>query len=178
MRRIVLASLGVVVLGLSSTARAQQNVNVADPFFLYYSYYIPRQLSFEAQASMGPTAQVLAQDQYRQQMTLRERAGTASNLFGGFVDTLDDMDSADMSRGYSIQRERERRIMMRRGIGGVNTTNQTGRGPARYHSGHVARFYPKSRRGYGPNQNIARVRQRGTPLGGSGVPSAPGAGMM
>jgi hypothetical protein len=148
----------VVALGLStlaSEARAQVPFSsINDPFFAYYSFYLPRQ---QAQAlSPGPEATINAITANRQQYAATNR----TDMFdpraqaGGFLDSGGDFLPNAGLRRRTISAGASR-------VGG----NLNGLGPqGRFNA--AAQYYPGLRTGRGRNANVAVVRSRG--FGGFG----------
>jgi hypothetical protein len=143
----------VVALGVStvaSEARAQVPfTSFNDPFFAYYSFYLPRQ---QAQAlSPGPEATINAIAANRQQYAATNR----TDMFdphaqaGGFGDS-----SSDFTPNAGIRRRTLSAGASR--LGG----NLNGLGPqGRYNA--ASQYYPGLRAGRGKNANIAVTRSRG-----------------
>ncbi len=161
MRLPLLGSL--IALGLSSLAseaRAQVPFsNVNDPFFAYYSFYLPRQ---QAQAnSPGPEATINALSANRQQYAATNRndmfdpSATGRDLFGSDAGEFNP-NSGQIKRSLSAGASR---------IGG----NLNGLGPQGYYNTRsLARYYPNLRAGRGKNANVSVVRNRGFSGGGIG----------
>jgi hypothetical protein len=153
---------GLVVLGVaavSSEARAQVPfTNVNDPFFAYYSFYLPRQ---QAQAlSPGPEATINAITANRQQYA-------ATNRNGVF-----DPNSAAFGTGEFSDDFSSNGLVRRKGVttGGVSKHggNLNGLGPAGYYNA-ANRYYPTIRTGRGKNANVSVIRGRGFSGGGGGI---------
>ena len=165
------SSLGLVIaLGFaaaSSEARAQVPfTNVNDPFFAYYSFYLPRQ---QAQALQpGPEATINAVTANRQQYAATNRNGMfdpfgASNGNGAF----------DFSDDFSPNKPKTGRTLSATGGRyGVHGGNLNGLGPQGYYnSGKLNPYFPGLRTGRGKNANLAVTRSRGYSggFGGGGV---------
>ena len=140
---------------MGSEARAQVPfTSINDPFFAYYSFYLPRQ---QAQALQpGPEATINAITANRQQYAATNR----TDMFdphaqaGGF-------DSGDFTPNAGIRRRTLSAGASR--VGG----NLNGLGPAgRY--GAANQYYPGLRTGRGRNANVAVIRSRGFSGGGVG----------
>jgi hypothetical protein len=150
----------VVALGVStlaSEARAQVPfTSINDPFFAYYSFYLPRQ---QAQAlNPGPEATINAITANRQQYAATNR----TDMFdpraqsGGFVD----------SGGDFLPNAGVRRRTLSAGASRVGG-NLNGLGPqGRFNAAN--QYYPGLRTGRGRNANVAVVRSRGFSSGGFG----------
>ena len=155
----------VVILGLSSAsseARAQVPFsNVNDPFFAYYSFYLPRQ---QAQAlAPGPEATINAVTANRQQYAATNRNG----MFDPFSSGGPALDFGD---DFSTQSSaaRRRNISTVGGLYGVHGGNLNGLGPQGYYNGKLNTYYRGLRAGRGKNANQAVVRGRGFSGGGYG----------
>lgn len=165
MRRLavwVCACVAAVLAAAQPVSAQQFGFSGADPFFLYYSYYLPSQMQMSVQSSMGPSAMIQANDALRQEYALRDRAGMgAGSGFSAYLDALDsggpDMDP---TTSFSLMRQREKRLL-RRMSGGVPSSNMDGRGTRHFRSGMASRYYPKMKLGYAPNKNLAITRRTG-----------------
>ena len=149
----------VVVLGVSavsSQARAQVPfTNVNDPFFAYYSFYLPRQ---QAQAmSPGPEATINAITANRQQYAATNRNGMFDPSGSG-VGTLD---FGDEFSSNGVPRRRST------GTASRLAGNLNGLGPTGYYNG-ANRYFPGLRAGRGKNANVSVIRSRGFSGGGIG----------
>ena len=152
------ALLGLAVaLGFSGLARdAKAQVpftNINDPFFAYYSFYLPRQ---QAQALQpGPEATINAIAANRQ-----ANASTNRN------DAFDPSAGADIFDSGGEFNSGVRRRTISNGpsrIGG----NTNGLGPAGFYNTSSTRlYYPSLKPGRGKNANVSVVRARG--FGGGG----------
>jgi hypothetical protein len=169
MRRSLLGL--VVVLGISavsSEARAQVPfTNVNDPFFAYYSFYLPRQ---QAQAmSPGPEATINAVTANRQQYAATNR-----------TDMFDPSGSrfGDEEHGFNTgSRKRTMSAMQGRFARGVHGGNLNGLGPQGYYGGgKLVNYYSDLKTGRGKNANVSVVRSRGY-SGGMGSMGNLGAGL-
>ena len=159
--------LGLVVvlgaLGLASEARAQVPfTNINDPFFAYYSFYLPRQ---QAQANQpGPEATIA-------NITANRQAGAATNRPDFFDSGTSGLDSdlGDFSPNSGVRARRTGPRPSR--IGG----NLNGLGPAGYYNNAQTRSYhPTLRPGISKNNNVSVIRGRG--YSGSGGYGAGGGG--
>lgn len=156
----------MIALGLSavaSEARAQVPfTNVNDPFFAYYSFYLPRQ---QAQAmSPGPEATINAVTANRQLYAATNRNGMFDpnyNGAGGFEE-----------EGFSPNsglRKRSMASMGGRFAGGVHGGNLNGLGPQGYYGGgKLVNYYHDLKTGRGKNANVSVIRSRGFSGGGYG----------
>jgi hypothetical protein len=123
--------------------------NINDPFFAYYSFYLPRQ---QAQAlSPGPEATINAITANRQQYAATNR----TDMFdpraqaGAFGDTGSDFTPNAGVRKRTISAAPSR-------VGG----NLNGLGPqGRFNAAN--QYYPNLRAGRGKNANVAVLRSRG-----------------
>jgi hypothetical protein len=165
MRRTLLGL--VVALGVStvaSEARAQVPfTNVNDPFFAYYSFYLPRQ---QAQAlAPGPDATINAITANRQQYAATNRTDMFDPRVqaGAFGDTSGEFTPNAGVRKRTLSAGASR-------VGG----NLNGLGPqGRFNAAN--QYYPGLRTGRGKNANVAVVRARGFGggfggFGGIGLP--------
>ena len=152
--------LGLLVMlgasGLASEARAQVPfTNVNDPFFAYYSYYLPRQQALANQP--GPEATIAAITANRQAdaaTNRNEMFDTGSYGFGS--------DSGEFSPNSG----------MRKGAGGVRASriggNLNGLGPAGYYNG-ASKFHPTIRKGTTKNNYVSVIKGRGYSGGAGGA---------
>lgn len=161
MRRSLLGL--VMALGCSTAAteaRAQVPfTNINDPFFAYYSFYLPRQ---QAQAAApGPEATINAITANRQQYAATNRTDmfdpNGSALGGsGLFDANGDFNPNAGVRKRSISAGVSR-------IGG----NLNGLGPTAYYN-KANQYHPGLRTGRGRNANLSTTRSRGFSGGGMG----------
>jgi hypothetical protein len=167
MRRSLLGL--VVALGISAVAteaRAQIG-GINDPFFAYYSFYLPRQ---QAQALQpGPEATINAVAANRQQYAATNRNGMF-DPFGSSFGSLDFGDEFSPNSGAL-----KRSISAAGGRYGVHGGNLDGLGPRRYYNSKLTQYYPTLRAGRGKNANVASIRSRGFSAGayggmGAGLP--------
>ncbi len=164
MRRSLLGL--VVVLGFSAIgaeARAQVPfTNVNDPFFAYYSFYLPRQ---QAQAlSPGPEATINAVTANRQQYA-------ATNRNDMFDPNGVGSGSFDPNNEFSLNPGARKRTLSAMGSGrfanGVHGGNLNGLGPQGYYGGgKLLPYYRDLKTGRGKNANVSVVRSRGFSGGG------------
>lgn len=163
MRRHLLGLLvGLGCSGLATECRAQVPFNnVNDPFFAYYSFYLPRQQLLANQP--GPEATINALAANRQQFAATNRndmfdpTAQARDLFGA--------DGGDFSPNSGIRR-RTLSISPASRLGG----NLNGLGPQGYFNTPVLRqYYPGLKPGRGRNANVANVRGRGFSGGYGGM---------
>ena len=158
--------LGLVVVlgasGLASEARAQVPfTNINDPFFAYYSFYLPRQ---QAQALQpGPEATIAS-------ITANRQAGAATNR-NEFFDTLgsgSDLDSDFAPNAGGVGRRGGSGRASR--IGG----NLNGQGPQAYYGAGLRAYHPTVRSGISRNNNLSVTRSRPLSNGGVGGVGLPG----
>ena len=159
MRRIVGP---LVILGFVSAWTSVGKAQTSDPFFLYYSYFLPRAAAIAAQPSVNDTinANIAAQQSYAQ--TNRAGLSDPSGLYGsnerfGGPDSLESNGRGAPRRSNSPSR-------------GLPTTNINGSGPAIYYN-RSAQYYPSMRAGRSVNRNQS-VPGRGVRGGGYSVPAA------
>jgi len=152
-------ALGIGLLA-PSTGRAQVaggNIG-ADPFTMYYSWYLPNQ-AYQA-AQPRPEDTINANAAARQYNALRDRGDLYDPVspFGGD-------EGVDPFAPYAPRRPgASSRI-----VGNPHQGNVHGGGPQTYYYRHD-RYFPGLRRGSGPNKNIYSLR---SPRGGGGMPSMP-----
>jgi hypothetical protein len=163
MRRSLLGLM--VALGVSATwseARAQVPfTNVNDPFFAYYSFYLPRQ---QAQALQpGPEATINAVTANRQQYAATNRNG----MFDPNGTGTGGLDSDEFSLNAGGKR---RNLSGQTGrFGGVHGGNLNGLGPQGYYGGgKLLPYYHELKTGRGRNANVATIRGRGASGGAGG----------
>jgi len=166
MRRSLLGL--VVALGVSSAAteaRAQFGGGLNDPFFAYYSFYLPRQ---QAQALQpGPEATLNAVTANRQQYAAINRNG----MFDPYGLGADPLNPGDFSLNPGLPRKSVR------GAGGpygVHGGNLNGLGPAGYYNSRLNGYYRDLRTGRGKNANVSTIRSRGYSGGFGGGIGLPG----
>jgi len=176
MRRVMLGL--AVVLGcsaLSSPAHGQASTAVtssgfSDPFFLYYSWYLPRQEALANQP--GPQMMVNQQAAARRENAMMDREDLlAPPPLLGF-DELDPLRPFGRQGGYRGVRAIPHT--------GITHQNLNGSGPPSYYN-RVAGYHPGLRTGVGRNMNIATGRSAGRGRAASRVPNPMGgmaAGMM
>ncbi len=165
MRRYLLGL--VVALGCSaigSEARAQVPFgNVNDPFFAYYSFYLPRQ---QAQAmSPGPEATINAVTANRQQYAATNRNGMfdPNNVGSGSLEFGDEFAPNSGARKRTLTNQQGRFAR------GVHGGNLNGLGPQGYYGGgKLVNYYSDLKTGRGKNANVSVVRSRGFSGGGLG----------
>jgi hypothetical protein len=164
----------VVALGVSaasSEAWAQVPfTSINDPFFAYYSFYLPRQ---QAQALQpGPEATINAVVANRQQYA-------ATNRNGMFDPNNNASNSLEFGDDFSSSGAMRRRISAQQGRfgSGVHGGNLNGLGPQGYYSGgKLTSYYRDIKTGRGRNANQAVIRGRGF-SGGSGGYGGMGGGL-
>jgi len=153
----LLIALGVSAAG--SEARAQVPfTNINDPFFAYYSFYLPRQ---QAQANApGPEATINAITANRQQYAATNRTDMFDPNGHGFGSDLLDS-NGDFNPNAGIRKRTLSSGVSR--IGG----NLNGLGPATYYN-RANQYHPALRAGRGKNANLSVTRNRGFSGGGFG----------
>ncbi len=140
--------------------------NVNDPFFAYYSFYLPRQ---QAQALQpGPEATINAFAANRQQYAATNRNGMfdPSAGLGGGLDFGDEFGSSGVRRrgGAAVS------------AASRHAGNLNGLGPAGYYN-KANQYFPQLRTGRGKNANVATIRSRGFSGGGLGGGIGVGGGL-
>ncbi len=158
-----------LVLALAAPARrahAQIIAGGADPFSLYFGYYLPHQAYVAAQPTPLDTInQITAARQFQ---AVTDRAGLYDPISPYGMD-----EDTDPLRPVGGKRGGER--VAKPQLYATSTSNARGTGPAAYYS-RTARYYPQLRTGRGPNKNLGQARfSRG--LGGGGGMGMPGMGM-
>ncbi len=163
------APLGLfVALGVLATAApAQAQVpftNINDPFFAYYSFYLPRQ---QAQALQpGPEATINTIAANRQAYASTNRNEMFDPTGGG--------DSFDSGGEFNPNAGARRRTIS--GGPSRNGGNLNGLGPVGYFNTSATRqYYPTLRAGRGRNANVSVIRGRG--YGGGSGASGSGLGL-
>ena len=157
MRRMLLGLIALMGLsGLASEARAQVPfTNINDPFFAYYSFYLPRQ---QAQALQpGPEATIANVTANRQAYAATNRNDMFDTMSPGLGG-----DSGEFSPNSGIRSPGGTRASR---IGG----NLNGLGPAGYYNNARTRSYhPTLRSGISRNNNVSNTRGRGFSGSGAG----------
>ncbi len=167
MRRLssgLLVALGIA--GLAAESRAQAPFgSVNDPFFAYYSLYLPRQAALAN--SPGPEATLNAVTANRQQYAATNRNGMFDPFgTGGGIGSLDP-GGDDFSPNPGARNKKLSQAQTR--FGGVHGGNLNGLGPQGYYnSGKLNYYYRDLRAGRGKNANVSVVRGRGFSGGGYG----------
>jgi hypothetical protein len=144
--------LGAVlaVSAWATDSRAQNgNGGFDDPFFLYYSYFLPRQAALAAQPHVEDT---INQNFANNQATARTNRAGLYDPNGGYG-AFDDYDP-DNALDNPMKRGGRANSGVRRSARGLPTTNIAGRGPSLYYN-RAGQFYPSLRTGVGPNHNLA-----------------------
>ena len=162
MRRVLILTAALLASAAwTNQGRAQTN----DPFFLYYSYFLPRQAALAAQPKVSDTinANVAARQSYA--ATNRANLYDPNGAYGAF-DGYDSNESFSRPGGRGASGGAARQSLAYRGL---PTTNIAGRGPALYYN-RAGLYHPQLRNGQYANRNLA-VPGRGI-SGGGGVPSA------
>lgn len=152
-------ALGLLVgLGmLAPSAKAQQN-GFSDPFFLYYSYYLPRQAALAAQPQ--PDDYIRARAQRRQVAAVTERGA------GGLFDPLGSLGAEELDplRPFGTRSSTSRQPRL--APTGVTSSNVAGLGPPAYYSRHGS-YFPGIRSG----RNMPSARPPSVvPAGRQGLP--------
>ena len=152
----------LVVLGFSamgSDARAQVGAGINDPFFAYYSFYLPRQ---QAQALQpGPEAVI-------NNWSAQRQAFAATNRNGMFDPNASATGSLDFGDDFMSRTPKTRKLTGVGGRYGVHGGNLNGLGPQGYYNGNLNTYYRELRTGRGRNANTATIRGRGG-YGGGGM---------
>jgi hypothetical protein len=155
------AALAVALMVPTGRAHAQiLGTSGADPFSLYFGYYLPHQAAVAAQPNALDTInQITAARGYA---AVTDRAGLYDPISPYGDEELDPLRPIGSRRGG----ERLARPQLNPG----STSNARGTGPAMFYN-RTARYYPQIRPGRGSNRNLAVTRGRGA---GGGMPSLPG----
>jgi len=163
MRRSLLGlmvALGFTFLG--SDAHAQV---LNDPFFAYYSFYLPRQ---QAQALQpGPEATLNA-------VAANRQFYAATNRNGMFDPNSASNGSLDFGDDFTTRGNASRRTSGSGSGRAVHGGNLNGLGPQGYYAGRLNGYFPGIKSGRGRNANIPTIRTRGfsggAVGGGGGLP--------
>lgn len=160
MRRFLLGWVALIgASGLAPEARAQVPfTNINDPFFAYYSFYLPRQ---QAQALQpGPEATIATVTANRQAYAATNR----NDMFDSMSPRLGG-EEGEFAPNSGIRPGGNRASR----IGG----NLNGLGPAGYYN-NVRKYHPTVRSGISRNSNVSVTRSRGFSGGGFGGIGLPG----
>jgi hypothetical protein len=162
-RRILALAAALAVALVLPTSRAQAQIlgtGGADPFSLYFGYYIPHQAAIAAQPNALDTInQITAARGYA---AVTDRAGLYDPISPYGDEDLDPLRPVGSRRGG----EKLAHPQLNPGA----TSNARGTGPAMFYN-RTARYYPQIRTGRGSNRNLAVTRTRGA---GMAMPSLPG----
>jgi hypothetical protein len=154
-------AVGIILFAPASGWAQVNGLGSADPFFLYYGFYLPNQ-AYQA-AQPRPEDTINANAATRQFNALRDRGEFADQ--SPFAGTDEGLDFGPYSsRGGA----RGGRMHPRPHDGNVRGT-----GPAGYYN-RTDRYFPGMAVGRGPNKNIAVMRGVRRGGGGMGMPSMPG----
>jgi len=153
----------IAALGVSAVAsEAKAQTNFGDPFFQYYSYYLPQQAALAARP--GPEATLNALTAYRAGF-----AATGNNRAfdpnGGF-DPFGSGDDLGFNSGGTRRRSLPSAASGRYGAHGGNLN---GLGPQGYYNAGLTKYYRELRVGRGKNANQAVTRTRGYSGGFGGM---------
>ncbi len=158
MRRSLLGFVAMLgASGLASEARAQVPfTNINDPFFAYYSFYLPRQ---QAQALQpGPEATIAT-------ITANRQASAATNRNDFFDTSAQGFDPENGGLGFNSGVRGQSGQGRASRIGG----NLNGLGPAGYYNNaRTKTYHPTIRPGITKNNNVSVIRSRGFSGGGGG----------
>jgi hypothetical protein len=139
----------------------------ADPFSLYFGYYLPHAAAVAATPTPLDTINQLTAA--RQFQAVTDRAGLYDPISPYGEQDIDPLRPSGDRKGERMVRPQQF---------AVATSNARGQGPALYYN-RTARYYPQLRVGRGPNRNLGAVRSgRGGGVGGGmmGMPSMPSPG--
>jgi len=157
-RALILTAALLASASWTNQGRAQTN----DPFFLYYSYFLPRQAALAAQPKVSDTINpnVAARQSYAS--TNRANLYDPNGAYGAF-DGYDPNETFGRTagRGGAAGGAARQTLAYR----GLPTTNIAGRGPALFYN-RAGLYHPQLRSGQYGNRNLA-VPGRG--IGGAGV---------
>jgi len=168
MRRTILATtIGLGLFLFASTRSHAQTLGAtnigADPFSLYYGWYLPNQAYQAMQPRIEDT--INANAAQRQYNGFADRAGIFDQSGAGGGGEGDDDDPI---RQFGRKRGAPR---MGGRSHGSDMNAIRGLGPALYYSSQrVASYYPRIARGRGANQNVVVRGRRGAGPGG-GMPN-------
>ncbi len=135
--RTSLIGLAVVLgLGILAPTSRAQDTGFSDPFFLYYSFYLPRQAALAAQPQ--PDDQIRFNNSQRQIEVRSERAGLYEPLPAIGLDELDPMRPFGQRSGSTR--------LARTSPSGLISTNLTGHGATGYFN-RSGSYHPTLRSG-------------------------------
>ncbi len=166
MRRLTLAgAIFATLLCLASPSQAQlfPNNNGADPFSLYYGWYLPQQAALAVRNSVGPQATINALSAARQEAAYTDRASL-----------YDPIAKYGVGYQYDPNRPFPDRMQGTR-PGGLATagSNINGAGPGPYYN-RGGNYFPGQRTGRGPNSSAFTMSPRNRGGGFGGVPNPAG----
>lgn len=174
MRRTAIGAaviLGAICLG--DSAHGQTSVNngggFSDPFFLYYSWFLPRQQYLTTQA--GPELSINARAAARQESVIVDRQALYERVPSLGMDDL----GADPLQPFTRQGGTSR--LARTSPTGIVSQNLGGTGPPGYYNRGVAGYFPTIRSGRSVNRSLPSIRGGGR-RGGSGLVPSATSGMM
>jgi hypothetical protein len=159
--------LGIVLLTHTGEARAQMGTLGADPFSLYFGYYLPHQAAIAAQPT--PMDTINAVQAQRQVAAAADRTG--------LYDPVSPFGDEDLDPLRPYGRRGSERLIRPHSFA-TSTVNHRARGtaPPAYYNRHgtgISQYYSNMPMGFGPNRNLAVTRGGGRSAGGSfGMPSA------
>jgi hypothetical protein len=153
MRRNLVGLAVLLALGSLSSPVHAQGLGSSDPFFLYYSWFLPRQQALAMQPRPANTVNAMAT--IRQDAAMADRA----NLYSAPLSRFDGYDPRAL-----FDNPDGRRMGGTAAIGG----SIDGYGPSRYYN-RTSSYYPGLRTGRGVNPSIAV----GAAGGGGGRPPIP-----
>lgn len=139
MRRYLMGLAILLGLGCMNAPAEAQFVPSGDPFFLYYSWFLPRQQALAMQPRPSNTVNAMAT--IRQDAALSDRA----NLYAAPANRFD---------GYDPNRLFDNPTGRRMGGSAAIGGSIDGNGPGRYYN-RTSSYYPGLRTGRGVNPSIA-----------------------
>jgi len=164
------ATLAVLAYAPFDRAHAQNTGLGADPFSLYYGYYLPHAAAMAAQPSPLDT---INQATLRRQQNAQTDRTTLYDPISPYGDAESDTLSPYSSNRRPLAGGRASgRLPMFDQLGNPSNTNARGHGPTMYFN-RTAGYHPTQKVGRGPNRNLASIRSgRGGGMGG-GMPAMP-----
>jgi len=167
-RTILVTTIGLGLFLFASRISHAQAIGTgnlgADPFSLYYGWYLPNQAYQAAQPRIQDS--INANVAMRQYNGLADRAGVFDQSMPGLGGEGEDEDPFRRFGG----KQGGGRLMNR--VHGADMNAVRGLGPTTYYSTQrVASYYPRIARGRGTNQNVVVRRRAGGGAGmGGGMP--------
>jgi hypothetical protein len=144
--RLVGLAAAIVTLGLAGSSAKAQDAGFSDPFYLYYSFFLPRQSALAAQSQ--PEDFYRAQSVQRQYTSQTDRAGLYEPNSSIGLDELDPM----RPFGRSTSPTRMVRTNPAGLVSSINRSNHAA--PAGYYASH-RNYFPGIRSGVGAGRRMS-----------------------